>query len=98
MSYRYRSAFKGEVVQLFTNRGLTEILADKQVDAQAGYTFQEGTNLENLGFLVQVYNLTNSPYRTKIGLDKGGPVTGSTFIEQYEKYGRQVLFGVSYKF
>jgi iron complex outermembrane receptor protein len=98
VSYRYRSAFKGEVVQLFTNRGLTEILADKQVDAQAGYTFPEGTRLENLGFLVQVYNLTNSPYRTKIGLDKGGPVTGSTFIEQYEKYGRQVLFGASYKF
>ena len=68
------------------------------MDAQVGYTFPEGTKLENLGFLVQVYNLTNSPYRTRLGLDNGGPVAGSTFIEQYEKYGRQVLFGASYKF
>ena len=98
VSYRYRSPFKGEVVQLFTNRGFTEILADRQVDAQVGYTFPKGTRLENLGFLLQVYNLTNSPYRTKIGLDSGGPVTGTTFIEQYEKYGRQYLFGVNYRF
>ncbi|MDV3256737.1 MAG: TonB-dependent receptor [Sphingomonas sp.] len=100
VSYRYRSAFKGEVVQLFTNRGFTQILADKQVDAQVGYTFPEGTRFENLGFLLQVYNLTNSPYRTRIGIDEGGPTTadGGTFIETYEKYGRQVLFGVSYRF
>src|SRR4029453_19087025 len=31
VSYRYRGPFKGEVVQLFTNRGFTEILADRQV-------------------------------------------------------------------
>lgn len=98
ISYRYRSAFKGEVVQLFATRGFSEILADKQVDAQVGYTFPEGTRLENLGFLLQVYNLTNSPYRTRLGLDNGGPIQGTTFIEQYEKYGRQVLFGANYKF
>ena len=98
ISYRYRSAFKGEVVQLFTNRGFTEILADKQVDAQIGYTFPEGSSYQDLGFLLQVYNLTDSPYRTRIGLDQGGPVSGTTFIEQYEKYGRQVLFGVNYRF
>ena len=98
VSYRYRSAFKGEVVQLFTNRGFTEILADKQVDAQLGYTFPEGSAYQDLGFLLQVYNLTDSPYRTRIGLDNGGPISGTTFIEQYEKYGRQVLFGVNYKF
>ena len=88
------------MVQLFTNRGFTEILADKQVDAQVGYTFPEGHRFQNLGFLLQVYNLTNSPYRTRLGLDQGGPTTadGGTFIETYEKYGRQVLFGVNYRF
>jgi iron complex outermembrane receptor protein len=98
ISYRYRSAFKGEVVQLYTVRGFSEILADKQVDAQIGYTFPEGTKFQNLGFQLQVYNLTNSPYRTRIGLDNNGPAGGTTFIEQYEKYGRQVLFGVNYVF
>ena len=100
VSYRYRSPFKGEVVQLFTNRGFTEILADKQVDAQVGYTFQKGSALEDLGVLLQVYNLTDSPYRTRIGLDEGGPTTagGGKFIETDEKDGRQWLLGFYYKF
>lgn len=99
-SYRYRSAFKGETVQLFTNRGFTEILADKQVDAQVGYSFQPGSTLEGLGILLQVNNLTNSPYRTRLGLDTGGTQTsdGTKLPETYEKYGRQWLFGVNYKF
>lgn len=99
ISQRYRSAFKGEVVQLFATRGFTEILADKQVDAQIGYTFQEGP-LENLGVLLQVNNLTNSPYRTRLGLDDGGTKTqnGGSLPETYEKYGRQFLFGVNYRF
>ncbi|MCH8615268.1 TonB-dependent receptor [Sphingomonas sp. SM33] len=100
ISYRYRSPFKGEVVQLFTNRGFTQILADKQVDAQVGYDFAETSDLKGFGVLFQVYNLTNSPYRTRIGLDQGGPTTanGGTFIETYEKYGRQYLLGFNYKF
>ena len=99
ISQRYRSAFKGEVVQLFATRGFTEILADKQVDAQIGYTFQEGP-LENLGLLLQVNNLTDSPYRTRLGLDGGGTKTqsGGSLPETYEKYGRQILFGVNYRF
>lgn len=99
VSQRYRSAFKGEVVQLYATRGYTEILSDKQVDAQIGYTIQEG-QLENLGFLFQVNNLTDSPYRTRLGLDNGGTKTsdGSSLPETYEKFGRQFLFGMNYRF
>jgi iron complex outermembrane receptor protein len=99
ISQRYRSAFKGEVVQLFATRGFTEILADKQVDAQIGYTFQSGS-LEGLGILFQVNNLTDSPYRTRLGLDSGGTKTsdGGFLPEIYEKYGREYLLGVSYRF
>jgi iron complex outermembrane receptor protein len=99
ISQRYRSAFKGEVVQLFATRGFTEILADKQVDAQIGYTFNDGP-LANLGVLLQVNNLTDSPYRTRVGLDGGGAKTqnGGSLPETYEKYGRQFLFGVNYRF
>jgi len=99
ISQRYRSAFKGEVVQLFATRGFTEILADKQVDAQIGYTFNDGP-LQNLGVLLQVNNLTDSPYRTRLGLDGGGTKTqsGGSLPETYEKYGRQILFGVNYRF
>ncbi|MBL8542769.1 MAG: TonB-dependent receptor [Hyphomonadaceae bacterium] len=99
-SYRYRGPFKGEVVQLFANRGFTEILEDEQIDAQIGYTFQEGSLLEGLGILLQVNNLTDSPYRTRLGLDDGGTHTtsGETLPETYEEYGRQILLGVNYRF
>jgi iron complex outermembrane receptor protein len=99
-SYRYRSAFKGEVTQLFAARGATEILADKQLDAQIGYTFQEDSSLSGLGILLQVNNLTNSAYRTRQGVDGGGAKTADgTFLpEIIDKYGRQILFGISYKY
>ena len=99
-SYRYRSAFKGEVVALFTNLAYTEVLADKQLDAQIGYTFQEGSPLEGLGIVLQVSNVLDSPYRTRLGLDAGGVRTsdGTALPETYEKYGRQWLVGISYKF
>jgi iron complex outermembrane receptor protein len=99
-AYRYRSAFKGEVTQLFATRGVTEILADKDVSAQIGYTFQEGSSLAGLGMLFQVNNLTDSAYRTRIGTDGGGTRTadGGFLPETYEKYGRQFLFGINYRF
>jgi len=99
ISKRFREAFKGEVVQLFATRGYTEILDDEQIDAQIGYTFEEGP-LEGLGVLFQVNNLTNSPYRTRLGLDSGGTTTadGGSLPETYEEYGRQFLFGVNYRF
>ena len=99
-SYRWRSAFKGEITQLFAVRGATEILAEEDVSAQIGYNFQPGSSLEGLGLLLQVNNLTNSPFRTRLGVDAGGPRTGdgSFLPEVVEKYGRQVLFGLSYKY
>ncbi|KUO54239.1 MAG: TonB-dependent receptor [Sphingomonadales bacterium BRH_c3] len=100
MSYRWRSAFKGEVTQLFAVRGATEILAEEDASAQIGYTFQPGSTLEGLGLLFQVNNLTNSPFRTRLGVDAGGVRTadGSFLPEVVEKYGRQFLFGFSYKY
>lgn len=99
-SYRYRSAYKGEVVALFTNLAYTEILADKQLDAQVGYTFPEGSSLAGLGITLQVSNVLDSPYRTRLGLDTGGTHTsdGTALPEIYEKYGRQWLLGLSYRF
>jgi len=99
-SYRYRSAFKGEVIGLFTNLAYTEVLADKQLDAQVGYTFQDGSPLAGLGIVLQVSNVLDSPYRTRLGLDAGGVHTsdGTVLPETYEKYGRQWLVGLSYKF
>ena len=99
-SYRWRAPFKGEVTQLFASRGFTEIMEDEQLDAQISYTFQEGNMLEGLGVLLQVNNVLDSPYRTRLGLDSGGVHTadGSTLPETYEEYGRQIMLGLNYRF
>jgi iron complex outermembrane receptor protein len=91
-AYRHRSAFKGEVVSLFTNLGFSLIQPDAQLDAQIGYTFQPGSRLNGLGILLQVGNVLNSPYRTYYD------VNGTKTLEQVEKYGRSWLLGASYHF
>ena len=93
-SYRYRSSFQGEVIALFTQPGFPQILADKQLDAQVGYTFQPGSRLNGLGILSQVSNVLNSPYRTSYTT---GPNQTNT-LETFEKYGREWLLGASYHF
>jgi iron complex outermembrane receptor protein len=45
-----------------------------------------------MSLLLQINNLTNSPYRTT-----NGTTNGVLAPEMYEKYGRQVLVGVNYK-
>ena len=91
-AYRHRSAFKGEVVSLFTNLGFPLIQPDAQLDAQIGYTFQPGSRLNGLGILLQVSNVLNSPYRTYYD------VNGTPTLEEVNKYGRQWMLGASYHF
>jgi iron complex outermembrane recepter protein len=96
ISQRWRSAFRGEVVQLFTALGYVNVHSDQQWDGQIGYTFQKGSALEGLGILLQVNNMLNSPYRTEtVRIDRQVQVK---LPEIYEEYGRQFLFGVNYKF
>ena len=94
VSWRHRSKYEGEVVSLFSNLAPTLTLPDEQVDAQVGYTFQQGSRLNGLGILLQVSNLLNSPYRTYV------PTGPNTFpiLEKFEKYGRSWLLGASYHF
>lgn len=91
-SYRHRSAYKGEVVALFSNLGFSLIQPDAQLDAQIGYTFQPGSRLDGLGIVLQVSNVLNSPYRTYYD------VNGTATLETFEKYGRSWLLGASYHF
>ena len=91
-SYRHRSAFKGEIVSLFSNLGFPIIGPDNQMDAQIGYTFQKGSRLDGLGIVLQVSNVLDSPYRTFFD------VNGVQTLETFEKYGRSWLLGASYHF
>lgn len=92
---RYRSSFTGEAVSLFDQIGYTKILADKQTDFQAGYEFQDG-RAKGLSLLLQVNNVTNSPYRTQQVSNLPNNVSVARPLE-YDTYGRTILFGINYK-
>jgi TonB-dependent receptor len=91
----YRSSFTGEVVGNFDQLGYTQVSIDRTLNFQAGYEFQDGP-VKGLSFLLQINNLSNSPYRTVqiTTLPAGGSFT--TPLE-YDTYGRTFLFGVNYK-
>ena len=94
-SYRHRSQYEGEVIALFQNLQPTLTQPDSVLDGQIGYTFQPGSRFNGLGFLLQVSNILDSPYRTYVPT---GPTGRIPMLERVEKYGRSWLFGASYHF
>ena len=89
-SQRYRSPFTAEVTGLFGFREFVTTKADAVVDLQLGYKFESGP-LKDLGLLFQVNNTTNAGYETY------NTVNGINQPAIYNRYGRQYLFGASYK-
>lgn len=92
---RYRSSFTGEAVALFDQLGYQKVLADKQTDFQAGYAFTQG-GWNGLSVLLQVYNLTNAPYKTQQISNLSNNVQIARPLD-YNTWGRTVMFGVNYK-
>jgi TonB-dependent receptor len=89
ISQRKRSDFIGEIGNFNGNRTLRYVVGESIIDAQVGYSFNEGS-LKGLGLLLQVNNLTNEAYQT-YAQTKDRPL-------EYMKWGRSILAGVNYKF
>jgi iron complex outermembrane receptor protein len=89
-SARYRSDFLAEVSGLSLARDRVMAAAEVVVDAQIGYTFNEGT-LKGLGILLQASNLTNEPFMTYYNNDKRQ-------VRDYQNYGRNFMIGITYKY
>jgi iron complex outermembrane receptor protein len=90
ISQRKRSEFLGEIQGFGADRALVNIDGDEVLDLQLGYSFAEGSALTGVSVLLQVNNLTDEPYRQFF--------TDSGLTQKFEEYGRQYLFGVTYKF
>ena len=88
-SYRYRSAFLGEVAGLSANPTFRQASAEVIVDAQIGYEFQSGP-LQGLAIMLEGKNLTDRPFVTYDG--------DTRKVIDYQRYGRDYYLGVSYKF
>ncbi|WBS02552.1 TonB-dependent receptor [Pseudoduganella sp. SL102] len=89
VSGRRRSDYVGEIGNFAGDRQLRFVHDAPTVDAQVGYTFNDG-RYKGLGLLLQVNNLNNAAYETY--------ANRKDRQLEYAKYGRTVLFGVNYKF
>lgn len=89
ISQRWRTSFVGEIQGFGADRENRFIDGESVLDLQTGYSFEHGA-LEGVSILLQVNNLTNEPYREYFG--------DSNLTRRYEKYGRQYLLGVTYRF
>lgn len=94
---RHRSAFVTTVRGTFGENVPSMISAETLLDAQLGYAFESGP-LKGLSLLLQVNNLRDRPYRTRVGISTGSTDPNATLPERYTTYGRQVLLGGTYKF
>lgn len=90
LGQRYRSGYSARRHNAF--RFVTEnILPERIVDAQVGYTVQSGP-LEGLAILLQANNINDEPYVTSQTVD------GKTAPQQYHKFGSEYLLGISFAF
>ena len=90
----YRSKFLGEVTGY--GAGLESKNIDEQawLDGQIGYTFQSGS-LEGASILFQVNNITNqTQVQYQVNPDDHND---RSRVLDWQRYGTQFLFGVTYK-
>jgi iron complex outermembrane receptor protein len=90
---RYRSSFRGEYASLFGATSVLRNLGMNTIDLQLGYEMQDGP-AKGLAVSFQVVNLKNAPDRN---VQDGTGFGGVTAPQEYDRYGRQFLLGLSYK-
>ncbi len=75
LSERYRDQYRGEYSALFGQRTYRYTLSERQLDLQLSYDFQDGSRLQGLSLLFQIYNLNNEPFRTTVSDANGLKLT-----------------------
>ncbi|MFN3303198.1 MAG: TonB-dependent receptor [Roseateles sp.] len=94
---RHRSPFVTTVRGTFGENVPSMISGETLIDAQIGYAFETG-RFKGLSLTLQVNNLRDRPYRTRVGISSGASDPNATLPERYTSYGRQLLLGGTYKF
>ena len=99
VSQRYRSKFTATTRDIFFRPTTRAQGADKVVDMQLGYSFNDAGMYKGLSLLLQVNNLTNTytrNYKTPGNADVPDP---TQLVPNYTyQFGRQLLAGLNYKF
>ena len=95
IAQRFRSQFVAEVRGTWIDTSLSSIESERITDMQVGYSFETGS-MKGLSILLQVNNLTDTPYMTRLNDDSVDPIK-RMMPEKYHTYGRQYLIGLTYK-
>jgi iron complex outermembrane receptor protein len=96
LAARYRGGFLSEVPNFAGGLEGADAQSETIVDAQIGYTFEkEGSFLNGVQLLAEVFNLTNEPFVTQNELrGSNGVPLGQSFPSRHEIYGRTFQFTV----
>jgi TonB-dependent receptor len=102
ISERYRSPFTSTYRNVVFQDVTTKISSDNVVDLQLGYAFNQGY-FKGLSLMFQVNNLTDSATQQMSsinGLEGKNPTPDkSQLVSKWvNQFGRQMLFGVNYKY
>ena len=100
LAARYCGGFLSEVPNFAGGLEGAEALSETIFDAQVGYTFtKDGSFLNGVQVLAEVFNLTNQPFVTQNELfNAGGASLGTSFPSRHEIYGRTFQFTVRKSF
>ncbi|HSF13288.1 MAG TPA: TonB-dependent receptor, partial [Erythrobacter sp.] len=101
LAARHRGAFLSEVPNFAGGLEGADAQSETILDAQIGYTFErEGSFLNGVQILAEVFNLTNEPFVTENQLFDRGPndplrqPLGVAYPSRHELYGRTFQFTV----
>jgi iron complex outermembrane receptor protein len=100
LAARYRGGFLSEVPNFAGGLEGAEARSETLFDAQIGYTFEkEGSALNGVQVLAEVFNLTNEPFVTENALfAANGDALGVSFPSRHEIYGRTFQFTIRKSF
>ncbi len=99
VSERYRAPFTATTRDIYGNNTTRQQDADRVVDIQMGYAFENGA-YKGLSLMLQVNNVSNHPTQDQHSAGVGNNIPDPTqLVPNYRYYyGRQLLAGVNYKF
>lgn len=97
VSQRYRSPFTATTRDIFLNSTTRQQAADKVVDLQLGYAFEQGP-YKGLSLLMQVYNLTNTTSTNLVSAGENAPDKSQLLPNYTYQFGRVVVLGANYRF
>ncbi|WP_285713418.1 TonB-dependent receptor [Erythrobacter oryzae] len=94
LAARYRGGFLSEVPNFAGGLEGADAQSETILDAQIGYTFtREGSFLNGVQVLAEVFNLTDEPFVTQNELfGSNGTSLGQSFPSRHEIYGRTFQF------